>query len=421
MQILKHLTAGLLMAWFCLAATMTRADNGAAGRITYPEAKRGDVVDDFFGVEVADPYRWLEELDSPETRAWVEAEAKLTDEYVEKLPARAALKQRLTQLLDHEKYGAPFHRGNRYFYSYNSGLQPQGVYYMTRGLVGAPAVALDPNQISTNGSLAVTGHPVVSRDGARLAYGISHGGSDWTEWHIRDLASGRDLPDVLRWMKYYAPIWSPDGKGLYYSAFPAPAPGEELRARDLGDAVYYHALGTPTSGDRKLYARPDHPDWQFAPHLTRDGRWLVLLAGEGEVGDKGLNNIYALDLRHPNPAVTTMMEGFAAGYFFAGADAGKLFFQTSLDAPRGRVIAIDPTKPDRPQWQEIVPEGPDAMDAAYGSVSLVNHELVVRTLHDAHSQVKIYGLDGRLRREVALPGAGTVSGFAGEPDDRETF
>ena len=421
MQIFERPSVGLLIAWFCVAAMTARSDDASAGRIIYPEAKRGDVVDDFFGVKVADPYRWLEQLDTPETRAWVMAEAKLTDSYVEKIPVRAALKQRLTQLLDYEKYGAPFHRGNRYFYSYNSGLQPQSIFYTTIGLSGKPAVALDPNLIATNGSLAVTGHPVVSRDGKRMAYGISHGGSDWTEWHVRDLASGQDLPDVLRWIKYYAPIFSPDGKGLYYSAFPAPAAGEELRARDLGNAIYYHALGTPAAADRKLYARPDHPDWQFAPHLALDGKWLVLLAGEGEVGDKGLNNIYALDLRHAEATVTTVAEGFAAGYFFAGSDAGRFFFQTSLDAPRGRVIAIDPLKPARAQWQEIVPQGPDAMDSAYGSVSLVNHQLIVRTLHDAHGRVQIYGLDGHLHREVALPGAGTVSGFGGDPDDRETF
>ncbi len=418
---LPTICAGLTLALLFMPVTAARADDTPTGRIEYPEAKRGEVAEDFFGVQVADPYRWLEQLDSPETRAWVMAEAKLTDAYVEKIPVREALKQRLTKLLDFEKYGAPFHHGNRYFYSYNSGLQPQAVFYTTIGVSGKPTVALDPNLISTNGSLAVTGHPTVSRDGSLMAYGISHGGSDWTEWHVRDLASGKDLPDVLRWLKYYAPIWSPDGQGLYYSAFPAPIPGEELRARDLGHAVYYHKLGTPISADRKLYARPDHPDWQFAPHLTRDGKWLALLAGEGEVGDKGLNNIYAIDLRHPNAPVKTIVEGFAAGYHFAGSDAGKLYFQTSLDAPRGRVIAIDPVKPDRTRWQEIVPQGPDAMDAAYGSVSLVNHQLIVRTLHDAHSQVKIYNLDGKFQREVALPGLGTVSGFGGEPDDRETF
>ncbi len=387
---------------------------------SYPPAPRGEVVDDYHGVKVADPYRWLEQLDAADTRAWVAAEAKLTDSYLKKIPGRPAIKARLEQLLNYEKFGVPFRRGKRYFYSYNSGLQPQSVLYSAIGLDGTPSIAFDPNTLATNGSLAVVGY-VASRDGALLAYGVSHGGSDWTDWHIRDLASGRDLPEVLRWTKYYAPSFTPDGKGIYYSAFPAPTAGEELRARDLNDAIYFHALGTPVAADRKLFFRADHPDWQFAPQLTRDGRWLVLRAGEGEVGDKGLENIYALDLLQKNPAATPLAEGFDAGYHFIGADAGKFYFQTTLAAPRGRVIAIDPKNPNRAHWREIIPQAADTLDVDNGSVSLVNHRLIARTLHDVCSEVKIFGLDGKLRREVALPGLGTVSGFGGEPDDEETF
>jgi len=378
------------------------------------------VVDDYHGVQVPDPYRWLEQLDSPETHAWVLAEAQLTDSYLAKIPVRQALKARLTRLLDFEKYGMPFHENGIYFYTHNTGLQQQSILYSMRGLSGEPAVALDPNELSTNGSLAIVGH-VVSRDGSRLAYGVSHGGSDWSDWHVRDLATGKDLPDVVRWTKYYHPLFSPDGQGLYYSAFPAPRAGEELRARDLGNAVYYHALGTPQSADRKLYERPEHPDWQFEPHLTRDGRWLVLTAGEGEVGDKGLENVYALDLTSTNAAPMALTEGFDAAYMFAGGDGGLLYFQTTLDAPRGRVIAIDPALPERSHWKEVVPQTEDAMDSASASVTLVDHQLIVRTLHDAHSKVSIYALDGRLLREVALPGPGTASGFGGAPEDPETF
>ena len=401
-------------------APVTAASPEGYLALAYPPAKRDNVVEDYSGVKVADPYRWLEQLDSPETRAWVAAEAKLTDTYLAKIPARQAIKKRLTTLLDFEKFGVPFHQGGRFFYTHNRGLQEQSVLDTTVGLAGAPAVALDPNALSTNGSLAVVGY-VASRDGARLAYGVSSGGSDWTDWHIRDLASGRDLPDVLRWTKYYRPVFAPDGQGLYYSAFPPPPAGEELRARDLGNAVYFHALGTPASADRKIYERTDHADWQFEPHLSPDGRWLVVMAGEGQVGDKGVENIYAIDVRSSPPVIQPLVEDFNAGYFYAGADAARLYFQTTLDAPRGRVIAIDPQSPDRAHWQEIVPQGADAMDIASGSVSLVDHQLIVVTLHDAHSRVTIYGLDGRVRREVALPGLGTVSGFDGEPDERETF
>ena len=397
------------------------ASDSAAPALVYPSAPRGPVVDDYQGVKVADPYRWLENLDSPETRTWVAAEAGLTESYLEMLPALAPLKQRLTSLFNYESYGMPFHEGERYFYTLNSGSQQQSVLYSTLGLTGVPAVALDPNILSTNGSLAVVGY-VASRDGTRLAYGVSPGGSDWTEWRLRDLTTGRDLPDVLRWTKYYRPVFAPDGHGFYYSGFPAPAHGEELRARDLGNTVYYHALGTAQASDRQLFARADHPDWQFEPHLTQDGRWLVLIAGEGEVGDKGRMNVYAIDLQAPRPAAVPLTENFDAVYLYVGAAHGRLYFQTTLDAPRCRVIAIDPTNPARSHWQEIIPQGADAMDDSHGAdVTLVDDQLIVQTLHDVHSQATIYGLDGRKRHEVELPGRGVASGFAGEPDDQETF
>ena len=401
---------------FAQIALPTQAPSAAP----YPPARTDDVIDDYHGVKVSDPYRWLEQLDSDETRAWVRAEARVTDSYLRRVPVRQTLRQRLAVLVDFEKFGIPFHEAGRYFYTYNRGLQEQSVLRLDWGLSNAPSVIIDPNVLSTNGSLAVVGY-VASHDGKLLAYGVSQGGSDWTDWRIRDLSTGHDLPDTLRWMKYYRPEFTRDAKGLYYSAFPAPHPGEELSARDLNMAVYYHRLGTSPIDDRKVYARPDHPDWQFEPHLTPDGRWLVLLAGEGEVGDKGLENVYEIDLASTNSAAVPLVEGFDAAYLYAGCDDRLLYFQTTLDAPRGRVIAIDPKAPERLHWKEVVPQGTDAMDLAYGSVTLVNHELLVGTLHDAHSQVTAYGLDGRLRGEIPLPGLGTASGFAGEPEDHETF
>lgn len=375
---------------------------------------------------MADPYRWLEDLDSSPTRAWVLAEAKLTDSYLNHISARAAVKRRLAQLLDFEKFGVPFHAGDRYFYTHNSGLQEHSVLYTTTSLAGPPTVALDPNLLASGARLAITGY-VVSHDGNRLAYGVSVGGSDWTDWHIRELSTGRDLPDVIRWTKYYKPAFSLDGQGIYYSAFPAPAPGEELRARDLGNAVYFHAMGTPQLSDLKLYERPDHPDWQFEPHLTPDNRWLVLTAGEGEVGDKGVENVYAIELipaeasKSKAPPVVALAEDFRAAYIFAGADAGLLYFQSTSEAPRGRVIAIDPGQAVHASWKEIVPQGPDTLDIAYGSVTVVDHQLIVRVLHDATSKVSTYGLDGTMRREIQLPGLGVASGFSGKSEDRETF
>ena len=387
--------------------------------LSYPPARRDDVPDDYNGIKVADPYRWMEKLDSPETRDWVKAEAALTDAYLEKIPVRDVLQKRLTALLNFEKFGTPFHKANQYFYSHNSGLQQQSVLLVSQGFDGAPKVAFDPNALSTNGSLAVVGY-VASPDGSTLAYAVSQGGSDWTDWHFRDIASGRDLPDVVKWTKYYHPIFTVDGKGVYYSVFPAPPPGQELKVRDLGDAVFLHVLGAPSSDDRKLYERADHPDWQFEPYLTKDGHWLVLRVGEGEVGDKGLENLYVLNLKSPDISSAPLAEGFDKNYMYIGADQGLLFFETTVDAPRGRVVAIDPSAAER-VWKEVIPQGPDTMDVDRGSVTLMDHQLIVRTLHDVASKVVIYGLDGSLRREVTLPGRGTAAGFDGEADDKETF
>jgi prolyl oligopeptidase len=342
----------------------------------------------------------MEDLDSPETRAWVSAEAKVAQDYLVAIDERTRIQKRLTELYDYETFGVPFHEGARYFYEHNTGLQGQSVLFVTDGWKGSPTVALDPNTLSQDGSLAVIGY--VAGPGAKLlAYGVSPGGSDWTEWRIRDLATGQDLPDVMRWTKYYKPVFARDGKGLFYSAFPAPPPGEELKARDIGNALYYHALGTPSSAD--------------------EGRWLVVRAGEGQVGDKGVENLYTIDLAAAAWTPAPLVDGFDAGYEYAGTDSGLLYFATTLEAPRGRVIAIDPTQRERTRWKEIVPQGADAIGMTSTSVTLVGHRLIVTTLHDAHSKVSVYGLDGRRLGEVGLPGAGTATGFEGSSGDREAF
>jgi prolyl oligopeptidase len=262
---------------------------------------------------------------------------------------------------------------------------------------------------------------VVNRAATLLAYAVSSAGSDWTDWHIRDLATGQDIPDVLRYTKYYAPVFTPDGRGIYYSAFPAPPPGEELSGADRGHALYYHALGTPAAADRRVFADASHPDWQFLPHLSPDGRWLILLVSEGEVGDKGLEDVYVMDLSAATPAAVAVSRGFGAAYEYVGADGGLLYFLTSLGAPNGRVIGIDPLKPPKSNWRAVIPEGHDAIPLGAGSVTLIAHQLIVRSIRDAHSRVTLYGLDGRAQGEITLPGFGTAAGFSGHPDDRETF
>ena len=387
---------------------------------SYPPAPRGTVTDVYHGVPVADPYRWLEDLDSPETRRWVIAEAEVTEKYLKGIPSRKPLQQRLTALEDFEKFSLPVRRGGTYFQRYNPGLDPQAALYVSEGNQDPGRLLLDPRQLSTNGTAAFVDY-VVSPDGRVVLYGVSTGGSDWTEWHARDVATGKDRPDVLRWTKYYRPVFSPDGRGVYYSAFPAPKPGEELSSRDLGNAVYYHAFGTDPASDPKIFERPDHPDWQYEPRGTPGSDWLVLTAGEGQVGDKAPMNVYAIPIGTGPGKAVMIVENFDAAYRYVGADHGLLYFQTSLQAPKGRVVALDPARPGRAEWKEIVPEQPDAMDFIFGSVSLVNHQLIVRTLHDVHTEVRIFDLQGRPQRSVALPGVGTAFGFSGLPDDSECF
>jgi prolyl oligopeptidase len=408
-----------LAALLAVSALSFSAIGMADTAMKYPPAPRGSTVDDYHGTKVPDPYRGLENLDAPDTHAWVQAESQLTEKYLAALPARAQLRTRFTKLFDLERLGEPFQAGGQYFFTRNTGLQNQSVLYVAANLDAAPRVALDPNTLSKDGSLDVVGY-VASHDGKLIAYGISVSGSDWTDWHIRDLATGKDMADVVRYTKYYKPIFSKDNRGLFYSAFPAPAAGTELSAQDIDDAVFFHALGKPSTSDKKILQFKGHADWQYEPRLSDDGRWLVVAAGEGEVGDKGLENIYLLDLTAPAQPAIPVFEGFNAAYIYAGSDDGRLFFVTSLAAPNGRIISIDPHRPTA-QALTVVAEGRDAIDLTETSVTLVDHQLIVRSMHDAHSRVAAYGLNGVQKREVSLPGPGTAGGFSGRPADHETF
>jgi prolyl oligopeptidase len=415
--------------YFCRALVVGLVLGTVGGRgiaagapLVYPGAARGPVVDNYFGTQVADPYRWLEDLDSAPTRAWVQAEGALTQSYLNALPTRRVIAESIQELSNFERTATPFRAGDRYFYAANSGLQDQSILYMMEKLEGKPAVAFDPGSLGSgpDGPRVAVGY-VVSQDGRYLAYGVSVSGSDWTEWHLRDLEKARELPDVLRYTKYYRPVFTPNGRGLYYSAFPAPPPGEELSVQDANHALYYHAVGSAASADRQVFARAAHLDWQYEPYLSPDGRWLVVEVGQGEVGDTGRENVYLLDLDKHNKPPVALVEGFDASYGYIGFDKGRLYFLTTLDAPRGRVISIDPEAPAREHWRTVIPESEDAIPVTEKSVTLVDHQLIVRSLHDAHTRVITYDLDGHKRHELELPGPGTASGFEGERDQRETF
>ena len=409
------LPAALAALWAC-----TPVQRAEVAGLKYPPAPRGTTVDDYHGTKVADPYRGFETLDSPATRAWTAAQAQLTQAYLAGIPQREQIRRRVAQIYDFERTGIPFAESGRYFYTDNSGQQEQSVLLSVAPLAGLPNVVIDPNILPAGNHPVVVGY-VANRSATLLAYGVSSAGSDWTDWHLRDLASGQDLPDVLRHTKYYRPVFTPDGRGLYYSAFPPPKSGEELSAADLHNAIYYHALGSDGASDRRILGDGVHPDWQYEPFLSEDGRWLIVRAGEGEVGDKAVEDLYLVDTGASAPAPRAVTQGFGAAYVYAGTDAGLLYFLTSLNAPNGRVVAIDPLHPEPANWKNVIAEGADAIDLGDRSVTLVAHQLIVRSIHDAHSRVTVYGLDGARREEIALPGLGSANGFAGHAADSETF
>ena len=378
----------------------------------YPPARKSDQVDDYHGVKVADPYRWLEDLDSEETRAWVEAENKLSFAYLASIPARTALKDRLTKLWNYEKYGIPFKEGNRYFYTRNSGLQNQAVLYTVTALDAQPQLVLDPNTLSADGTVAVSGLQV-SPDGKLLAYSLSASGSDWQVWKVRDIESGKDLSDDLKWVKFSGASWTRDGKGFFYSRYDEPK-ADTLKATNYFQKVYYHKLGSPQSEDVLVYERPDQKDWLFGGSVTEDGHYLIITAFQGT---DVKNRVYYKDLKAKDAPVVKLLDDFDAAYTFIGNEGTRFWFQTDLQASRGKVIEIDTANPARDNWKVIVPEGKETLQ----TTTFVNNKFILNYLKDAYTQVKIFDTTGKLLNEVAFPGIGSAEGFGGKPTDKETF
>jgi prolyl oligopeptidase len=385
----------------------------APARLSYPEARRDDVTDDYHGTRVADPYRWLENPDSAESRQWIEAENKLTFGYLEKIPLRERLKKRMTELWDFERYSIPFHRGSRYFFFRNDGLQNQSVLYTTDALAAEPRLLLDPNTLSADGTVALAGTDV-TEDGNLLAYGVATAGSDWTELRVRDVRTGKDLPDVIKWVKFSGPSWTVDGKGFFYSRYDEPKTGEELSGANYYQKLYFHQLGTPQGQDTLVYERKDQKEWGFGGSVTDDGRYLVINVTHGT---EQKNLVFYKDLKDPKAKVVELLPEWNAKYDYIGNDGTLFWFDTDLNAPRGRVVAIDLRKPSPKDWKEVIPQGEDTLS----SVSLVNDQFLVNVMKDAHSLVRRVSRDGKPLGEIALPGLGSVSGLSGQRQDTETF
>lgn len=377
----------------------------APTRAAPPATRKGEPADD--------PYRWLEE-DGAETTAWVAAQNVYAAAVLGADPARAARRARLAEVHRYESVGIPQKRGARYLWTQRDGVRDQAVVMSAATLDGEAQVVLDPETVSDGGKLAFAGW-TASHDGKYLAYGLAAGGGDWATWRIRDLATGVDLPETFEHMKYYAPVFARDGR-VFYSRFPAPAAGTELKALDHGHQVYVHQLGRPTSEDRVVFARADQPTWQYDLGLTPDERYLVITIGDGQVGDRGVERVATLDLRAGAKATPKMLvDTFDSEMLLVGGEGTRLLFQTTADAPNKRVIAIDVRTPQRARWQTVVPAGKHAIHG----VAQVGRQLIVTSLVDAHAAAIAYDLRGKQLREIALPGLGTAYFADGEPGARE--
>jgi prolyl oligopeptidase len=380
----------------------------------YPKTKKVDVEDDYHGTIVPDPYRWLEDdvRTSKDVEAWVDAENAVTMPYLEGIPERDAIKKRLTELWNYERYSSPFKAGGRYYYSKNDGLQNQSVLYMLEADKD-PVVVLDPNTWSDDGTVALTGMSF-SDDGRYMAYAKSSAGSDWSVWHVRGIDSGEDLPDEIRWTKFTGASWTPDGKGFFYSRFPAPEEGAAFQALNTHNKLYYHRVGTPQSEDVLVYERPDEPEWGFVGSVTEDGRYLVINVWKGT--DPNGPVIYK-DLTEPYGMPIELIGGFDNEYSFIANDGSLFYFQTDLDAPMKRVIGIDVKNPARENWREIIPAAAEPLRGA----QVTGNMIVASYLKDAKSYIRMFRMDGSHVRDVDLPGPGSAGGFNGKRGDTETF
>ncbi len=389
-------------------------------QLEYPDSPREDVIEVLHGVEVSDPYRWLEELDSEPAQDWVQAQNRLTFAYLDQIGVRERIHGRFTELWNYEKYlvtvgqhRVPIKRGGRYFFTYRDVQQNQSALYWAASLEDEPAVLVDPNPLSEDGTVALSGF-AASEDGKLLAYGLSSSGSDWQEWRVRDVDTGRDLDDCLEWVKFTWVSWTHDGEGFFYSRYDAPKEGAEYKGVNYYQKLYYHRVGTPQAEDELIYERPDQKEWRFLGLVAEDGHYLVIFVAHGSSGKNGL---FYRDLQKQDSEFVELLNEFDAKYILVGNDGPLFYLLTDLDAPMSRVVAIDITKPGRSEWMDIIPESTNSLE----SVSLVYDVFIATYLHDARSLLQVFDKTGRSVGQPELPGVGMVSAVEGRQADQEAF
>lgn len=379
-------------------------------RPDYPVTARVDQVDDYFGTPVADPYRWLEDDNSDETAEWVKAQNAVTFGYLEQIPFRQQLKDRLTKIWDYPKVTAPYKKGGRYYYSKNDGLQNQYVVYRKEALDGEEQLVLDPNTFSEDGTVALTGfYP--SDDGKYIGYGISRGGSDWNEFYVMDAATLELLPDQLQWIKFSGMSWH--GDGFYYSRYPEPAEGQALSGMNLNNKVYYHKIGDPQSKDQLVYEDPAHPNWGFSVSVTDDQEVMLMMAVESTKGNK----LYFKKVSDTKNDFTPIVDYFDHSFYPVEHINGTLFVMTDEGSPKFRLLAIDLNNPTKESWKTIIPEKEEVLT----SVSMIGQRIVAQYMKDAHDVVKIFDIGGSFTTDLDNEFLGTIGGFSGKFLDTETF
>jgi prolyl oligopeptidase len=415
--LLLSIAAGAPFLYRTAAQSFGASSTAAAAsdpKITYPVTKKVDQVDDYFGTKVADPYRWLEDETSEETKVWIEEQNKVTFGYLDRISYREKLKDRLTELFDYPRISAPFRRGDTYFFTKNDGLQNQSVYYIQKGVNGTPEVFLDPNKFSTDGTAVLSAFSL-SRNGKYLAYGISQGGSDWVSLSVMEVESRKKLADEIKWLKVSGVSWQ--GDGFYYSRYPAPEKGRELSGRNEFQTVYFHKVGTPQSEDVLIYEDKENPQRFQNVGTTEDERFAILSISERGKGKKG-NAVFYKDLSKNETKFSPIVGEIGDDNFGVIDNIGdKFLIRTNRNAPNGRVVLVDPKNPDEKNWQEVLPERSEPLQSS----GTAGGKLFASWRKDVATRAYVFSLTGKLENEIALPGIGTAGGFGGRNDDKHVF
>ena len=384
----------------------------------YPQPRKGDTSDNYFGTKIADPYRWMEDLNSPELKPWIDAENAVTFKYLDSLPVRDALKARLTELYNYPRVTPPRYVGRHYFYNRNTGLQKQSVVFTRETLNGPETVVLDPNQLSPDGTTALSSFDPAP-DGQHFAYGQAEGGSDWSTFYVRELGTSKQLPDEIKWVKFSGIAWTEDGRGFFYGRYPEPPPGKALEAAVKDKKIYYHVLGTPQSADTLIYERKDEPTLFIDADTDETGRYLFFFTNKGtsnknELFVKDLGNPIAPNLAAP---ARPLYPGHTAAYEPLGVVKGTLYLLTDRDAPNKKIVAFPIDRPDPKNWKTVVAQTKNSIESA----RLVAGKLAVNALVDVASEVQFYNLDGTPAGKITPPGLGAIAGPSGRYDRQDVF